>query len=90
MTEWLIQIFAVSDASAQELITGLLGGFDDVVASAATNGPDHFVVAECLDPMRARSVVRIVTSVDVNAAIVHTSNGPIDPLKVLDNDRARA
>jgi|EndMetStandDraft_3_1072993.scaffolds.fasta_scaffold1779359_2 hypothetical protein len=80
MNDWLTQIFAVSDASAQELITGLLGGFDDVVASAATNGPDRFVVTECVDPMRARSVFRIVTSVDVNAAVVHTSGGPIEPL----------
>ena len=90
MNEWLIQIFAVSDASAQELITGLLGGFDDVVASAATDGPDHFVVTECVDPMRARSVLRMVTSVDVKAAVVHTSNGAIEPLKALENARARA
>ena len=80
MNEWLIQIFAVSDAAAQELITGLLGGFDDVVASTATNGSDHFVVTECGDPMRARSVFRIVTSVDVKAAVIRTSNGPIEPL----------
>ena len=90
MNEWLIQIFAVSDASAQELITGLLGGFDDVVASAATDGPDHFVVTECVDPMRARSVLRMVTSVDVRAAVVQTSNGSVEPLKMLDNDRAPA
>ena len=80
MNEWLIQVFAVSDASAQELITGLLGGFDDVVASTASSGPDHYVVTECVDPMRARSVFRIVTSIDVKAAVVHTSNGPIEPL----------
>lgn len=80
MNEWLIQIFAVSDASAQKLIAGLLGGFDDVVATASTSGPDHFVVTECMDPMRARSVFRIVTSIDVKAAVVHTSNGPIEPI----------
>lgn len=80
MNEWLIQIFAVSDAAAQELIAGLLGGFDDVVVSAATNGRDHFVVTECADPMRAKSVFRIVTSIDLQAAVVHTSNGPIEPL----------
>ena len=78
MSEWLIQIFAVSDALAQELIVGLLGGFDDVVVSAATNGSDHFVVAECGDSMRARAVFRIVTSVDVHASVVHTSNGSIE------------
>ena len=78
MSHWLIQIFAVSDAWAQELITGLLGGFDDVVASAAGNGPDYFVVTECADPMRARSVFRIVTSIDVHASVVHTSNGGIE------------
>jgi hypothetical protein len=95
MSEWLVQIFAVSDASAQELITGLLGGFDDVLASAATDGPDHFVVAECIDPMRARSVLRLVTSIDVKAAVVHTSNGTVEPLKLrqplklMENARAR-
>jgi len=81
VNDWLIQIFAVSDASAQELITGLLGGFGDVVVSAASNGPDYFVVTECVDPNRARSVSRVVTSVDVKAAIVHTSNGTIEPLR---------
>jgi len=75
MSDWLIQIFAVSDASAQELLVGLLGGFDDVVASAATNGSDHFVVTESSDPLRARAVSRVVTSVDVHASVVHTSNG---------------
>jgi hypothetical protein len=78
MNEWLIQIFAVSDASAQELITGLLGGFDDVAASAATNGPDHFVIAECADPMRARAVFRLLTSVDVHASVVHTSSSAVE------------
>lgn len=80
MSEWLSQVFAVSDASAQELIAGLLGGFDAVVVSAATRGPDHFVVTECVDPIQARSVHRLVTSVDVKASVVRTSNGPIGPL----------
>lgn len=78
MSEWLTQIFAVTDASAQELIVGLLGGFDDVVVSAATNGSDHFVVTECGDSMRAGAVARIVTSVDVRASVVHTSNGSVE------------
>ena len=78
MSEWLIQIFAVSDASAQELIVGLLGGFDDVVVSAATNGSGHFVVTESGDPLRARAVSRIVTAVDLHASVVHTSNGSVE------------
>jgi len=78
MSEWLIQIFAVSDALAQELIMGLLGGFDDVVVSAATNGSDHFVVTECGDAMRARAVFWTVTAVDVHASVVHTSNGSVE------------
>ena len=78
MGDWLIQTFAVSDALAQELIVGLLGGFDDVVVSAATNGSDHFVVTECADPVRARAVFRILTSVDVHASVVHTSNSSVE------------
>jgi hypothetical protein len=78
MGDWLIQTFAVSDALAQELIVGLLGGFDDVVVSAATNGSDHFVVTECGDPARARAVFRILTSVDVHASVVHTSNSSVE------------
>jgi hypothetical protein len=78
MSEWLTQIFAVSDALAQELIVGLLGGFDDVAVSASTNGSNHFVVTECGDPMRARAVSRIVMSVDVHASVVHTSNGSVE------------
>ena len=75
MHPWLIQIFAVSDSSAQELIAGLLDGFDDVVVSTAANGPDHFVVTECGDSSRARSIFRVVTSIDVKASVIHTSNG---------------
>lgn len=78
MSEWLIQIFAVSDTLAQELIVGLLAGFDDVVVSAATNGSAYFVVTECGDSMRARAVFRTVTAVDVHASVVHTSNGPVE------------
>jgi len=84
MNDWVIQIFAVSDASAQELITGLLGGFDDVVVSAATSGPNHFVVTECVDPTQASSVIRLVTSIDIKATIVHTSNGPRERVKAND------
>lgn len=80
MSEWLVQIFAVSDALAQELIVGLLGGIDGVVVTSSTKGNDHFVVTECVDPGQARSVFRIVTSIDLDAAVVHTSNGPIEPL----------
>ncbi|MFL6089146.1 MAG: hypothetical protein ACJ71Z_03290 [Aeromicrobium sp.] len=74
-TPWVVQIFAISDARAEELIVGLLAGVKDIVVERATSGSDHFVITECADSAQARSIARIVTSIDFNARLLHTTCG---------------
>ncbi len=75
MTPWVVQIFAISDARAEELIVGLLAGVKDVVVERATSGSDRFIIAECADWVQARSIGRIVTSIDFDARLIHTTSG---------------
>lgn len=82
MTPWLVQIFAVSDVHAQELIIGLLTGVSDLTVTAAAHGPDLLVNTACVDEGQARSVFRLVTSVDFDARLVYASEGPTRRLVV--------
>jgi hypothetical protein len=74
MTSWVVQIFAISDARAEELIVGLLAGVKDVVVERAVSGSDRFVITECADSFQAGSIARIVTSIDFEARLVHTAS----------------
>lgn len=82
MTSWVVQIFALSDARAEELISGLLAGIADIVVESAHSGSDRFIVIESADPVQAQSVLRIVTSIDFRARLVHTSSAPAEPDRV--------
>jgi len=76
MTSWVVQIFAISDVRAEELIVGLLGGITDVVVQRAGSGGERYVVTECGDVAQAHSIRRIVTSIDFDARLVHITSGP--------------
>ena len=82
MTPWLAQIFEVSDVHAQELIVGLLTGVSDLTATAASHGSHHFVNTACTDEAQARSVYRLVMSIDFDARLVHATDGPTRRLVV--------
>jgi hypothetical protein len=71
----LVQIFEVSDVRAQELIVGLLSRVSDLAVTAASHGPDHLVNTACIDDGQARSVFRLVTSIDFDARLVHATGG---------------
>ena len=80
MSNAFVQVFAVTDPRAQELIVGLLRGIRDVAVEAANCGPDRFVITECDDAAQAHSIRRIVTSIDYDARLAQTSLGPAEPL----------
>jgi hypothetical protein len=71
----IYQVYDMSDRDAQELVFGLLRQVDDVAVSPAANGPDHYVVVECGDSARARSIFTLVTSIDPGATLIHTTTG---------------
>ncbi|HUP99913.1 MAG TPA: hypothetical protein VM093_05575 [Aeromicrobium sp.] len=80
MSNAFVQIFAVTDARAQELIVGLLRGIRDVAVEAASCGSDCFVITECADAFQAHFIRRIVTSIDFDAKLAQTSLGPAEPM----------
>jgi hypothetical protein len=82
MTPSLVQIFEVSDVRAQELIVGLLRRVSDLMVTAASHGPDLLVNTACVDEGQARSVFRLVTSIDFDARLVHATAGPTQRLVV--------
>ena len=69
---WLVQIYEMTDAHAQQTGAGLLGEVEDLTVSTGPNGPDHFVTIVLHDASRAQAVYQLVTSVDPNAALIHS------------------
>lgn len=82
MDHWPVQIYAVSDDHAQELIVGLLSGIDELTVEAATSGPDHFVIVECVDGDQADSVGRVITAIDFDATLVDSDDCRLVPQTV--------
>lgn len=80
MPQRRVQIYSVTDANSQELIVGLLSGIDDLSVQAATSGPDRLVVVECAEASQSRSVFRLVTSIDFDAALVSRPGDSADAL----------
>jgi hypothetical protein len=78
MNHWLMQVYALSDDHAAELILGLLSGIDDLVVQSSMYGTDHFLVVECVDQVQARSVRRLVTAIDFNAKLVHSESRRVE------------
>ena len=70
---WLVQIYEVTDDASQELIAGLLSGIDGLTVESPMSGSRRFVVVECTDSMQARSVFKLVHSIDFDARLLHTA-----------------
>ncbi len=75
MDSSIVQVFAVSDSHAQELIVGLLGGAD-VSATAETRGLNLVVATRCVDDFQAASVARLVRSIDPDARLLAPGERP--------------
>jgi hypothetical protein len=82
MDHWPVQIYAVSDDHAQELIVGLLRGVGDLTVESATNGSDRFVVVESLDRRQAYLVRRMITAIDFEATLVRGDVGSAEAIAV--------
>jgi len=79
-TPAVVQVFAVTDAYAQELIVGLLSGIADMTVRAASNGQESLVTTTCVDDAQATSVFRLVTAIDFDARLLHATVPPRSPL----------
>lgn len=80
MAEWRIQIFLVSDATAQELIAALLAGLDRLVVEPASSDFDHFIIVESADDTEAEGIQRLIRTIDPAVTLIHTSAAePLEP-----------
>lgn len=70
---WLLQIFRLSDAAAQELTAALLAGLDDIAVESTATDHDHYVIVESTDDNRAFAVAALIRAVDPAARLTHTS-----------------
>lgn len=71
--EWLVQIYAVSNAAAQAEMFGLLAGIRTLTVQATTSGRDSFLIVECSGDEQAWSVHQFAMSSDPGATLLHTS-----------------
>ena len=72
---WVVQIYEMADADAQNMVGGILSGIDGLTVELAVSGPDRFLIVDCSTAVQAVSVHRFVTAVDPNAVVIHTSTG---------------
>jgi hypothetical protein len=72
----LVQIYELSDTASQEILAGLLSGMPDLIVDVQSTPADHFLIVDCVDSAQAQSVFRVVASVDYQARLIHTTNGP--------------
>ncbi|MFL6089857.1 MAG: hypothetical protein ACJ71Z_06935 [Aeromicrobium sp.] len=69
---WLLQIYRLSDATAQAITAGVLAGIDSLAVEAASDGSTHYVVIEATDSLQAAAVRNLITSIDPGAMLAHT------------------
>lgn len=74
MAEWRLQIYLVSDQTAQALIAGLLGGIDSLVIEVANSDFDSFVVVESTGIGEANEIHRLIQAIDPDVRLIHTSS----------------
>jgi len=73
MAEWHLQIYLVSNQTAQELVAGLLAGVDSLVVEVVSSDFDNFVVVESPSNREAHEVHRLVQAIDPDVKLLHTS-----------------
>ena len=78
---WLIQIYAISNAAAQEMIRVLLTAIDSLAVQATRSGRDLFLVVESLGDEQAWCIHRFITSADPGATLLHASIGAQEPVR---------
>lgn len=71
--DWLVQIYAVSDAVAQAKLLGHLASVPNLTVEATSSGRDSFLIIECSGDEQAWSVHQFVVSSDPGATLLHTS-----------------
>ena len=80
MAAWRLQIFLVSDLTAQELIAALLAGIDGIAIEPVSSDFDHFVVVESADGDDAAGIRGLIHTIDPGVTLIHTSAAePVEP-----------
>ena len=72
-SDWLLQIFEVSDESAQHRIIDMLRGAPRVAVHCASRDSQHYVFIDGQDEHCAHLAHHLVMCADPDARLVHTS-----------------
>ena len=78
-SNWMVQIFEMSDDYAQRVVGGLLSGVNGITVELAFRGPDRFLEVDCESAAQAIAVQRFVTAVDPHAVVIRTSTKAREP-----------
>ena len=82
VTEWHLQIYLVSDLTAQDVVSGLLAGIDCLVVETARSDFDSFVIVESPGRREAREVGRLVEAIDPGVKLIHArAIRPVEPTR---------
>lgn len=75
-SDWLLQIFEVSDESAQQRIIDMLFGAPKIAVHCASRDSQHYVFIDGQDEHCSHLAHELVMCADPDALLVHTSEGP--------------
>lgn len=75
-SDWLLQIFEVSDKSAQHRITDMLLDAPRVAVHCASRDSQDYVFIDAQDEHCGHLAYELVMCADPDAHLVHTSEGP--------------
>jgi hypothetical protein len=81
-SNWMVQIYEMSDEDAQRLVGALLDGIDGLTVELAVTGKDRFLIVDCGTAEQAIAVQRFVTAVDPRAVVIHTSTRHKEPVVI--------
>lgn len=81
-SNWMVQIFEMTDEDAQHIVGGLLSGIEGITVELAFRGPDRFLVVDCGSAAQAIAVHRFVVAIDPRAVVIQTSIKPREPVPV--------
>ena len=61
---WLLQVYEMTDESAQESVAGLLSGLSGFTVDTPTCERGSYVIVDCLDATQALTVYELVMAID--------------------------
>jgi hypothetical protein len=71
---WIVSLFRVSDFGVQQLILGLLGNVDELVAVGCVIGCDPHIAVETMEAGQATASCQFIVAIDPHAVLLDTAN----------------